>query len=453
MSMIRTSRCFGARVAGYVSLVLAAAGASDVGVLGAEPAHSVDVTEGHALFLREWVPGDPRSHGGDGLGPLYNDSSCVGCHNLGGAGGAGSTSKNVEIISLSRRGAARAKGEDVSVDELHPGFRDAKSVVLHRYGTDQLYRSWRLRRIDGVEHAEMSDVGGEEAMQQIREMVQSNTVPSGRALRPSFRAAIAPKRVKGELLFGSAVSVSKRNPPPLFGVGLIDAIPIEVLLEAQMQSKGRLNLLKAGVVGRFGWKGQTATLKEFVEAACAMELGLEVPSHHQARSPLDFGSKRSAGLDLTQKECDALTKFVGTLPAPTERPDSPDAQAGSDLFQKIGCAECHVPDLGTVRGIYSDLGLHAMGDDLSDASAYYGIIDESKNSGASAEEWRTPPLWGFRDSAPYLHDGRAETLEQAVAFHGGQSEVSAIHFFELPLSDRLKVQTFLNTLSAPTNSH
>ena len=61
--------------------------------------------QGRELFEREWLPGDSRTHGGDGLGPVYNDSSCVACHNLGGNGGAGPASKNVNILSASPNGA------------------------------------------------------------------------------------------------------------------------------------------------------------------------------------------------------------------------------------------------------------------------------------------------------------------------------------------------------------
>ena len=57
------------------------------------------VAQGRAIFEREWQPGDSRTHGGDGLGPVFNDSSCVACHNLGGTGGAGSSGKNVDIIT------------------------------------------------------------------------------------------------------------------------------------------------------------------------------------------------------------------------------------------------------------------------------------------------------------------------------------------------------------------
>ena len=77
------------------------------------------------------------------------------------------------------------------------------------------------------------------------------------------------------------------------------------------------------------------------------------------------------------------------------------------------------------------------------------MIESPSAEGARSQEWRTPPLWGFRDSGPYLHDGRAETLEEAVAMHGGQGQESARQFFELKLRERLQVQTFLNSLVAP----
>ena len=64
-----------------------------------EGAKQAQIALGSELFSREWIPNDPRSHGGDGLGPMYNESSCVACHNLGGPGGAGPVSKNVDIIT------------------------------------------------------------------------------------------------------------------------------------------------------------------------------------------------------------------------------------------------------------------------------------------------------------------------------------------------------------------
>ena len=79
------------------------AGPWAVGVRAADPAKAAreERVSGRELFEREWLPGDSRAHGGDGLGPVYNDSSCIACHNLGGGGGGGTASKNVDIISAS----------------------------------------------------------------------------------------------------------------------------------------------------------------------------------------------------------------------------------------------------------------------------------------------------------------------------------------------------------------
>src|SRR4051812_11050320 len=137
--------------------ILALAWAFSGGAAVAEPARNrADRGQGHELFLREWVPGDPRSHGGDGLGPLYNETSCVACHNLGAPGGAGPASKNVDIVTLI---GGRAATDNTQLDDYHPGFRTSPSVLLHRFGTDSEYTLWRLRRVGGVELADMAEQG------------------------------------------------------------------------------------------------------------------------------------------------------------------------------------------------------------------------------------------------------------------------------------------------------
>ena len=170
------------------------------------------------------------------------------------------------------------------------------------------------------------------------------------------------------------------------------------------------------------------------------------------------------------------------LPRPVERKasgaeDAKTHEVGKTTFTRIGCASCHAAKLGTVQGIYSDLLLHDMGQQMGDDGSYTGgdgseedeelpvsAVAENNGEGktpsavpqpakahrgASRREWRTPPLWGFRDSGPYLHDGRAETLEQAVAMHGGQSAAAAMKFFELAPRERLAVEAFLKSLVAP----
>ena len=66
---------------------------------------------GRDLFLHEWTPGDPLAAGGDGLGPVFNASSCVACHQQGGAGGSGSLEHNVTVFTRApKAGAAAAHG-------------------------------------------------------------------------------------------------------------------------------------------------------------------------------------------------------------------------------------------------------------------------------------------------------------------------------------------------------
>ena len=220
---------------------------------------------------------------------------------------------------------------------------------------------------------------------------------------------------------------------------------------------GRAPRLASGRVGRFGWKGQTASLSDFVQAACANELGLGNPGHDQPR-PLAKPDYAASGLDLTTEQCDQLTAFVASLPRPAERwSESPGVQAdlatGKQLFGTIGCADCHTPNLGSVEGIYSDLLLHRMGQDLVGGGSYgeppLPLPDGQPGEGPSPSEWRTPPLWGVADSAPYLHDGRAVTLEDAIRLHGGQGQRAAQKFAQLPADDQGRLLGFLKTLRAP----
>ncbi len=163
-------------------------------------------------------------------------------------------------------------------------------------------------------------------------------------------------------------------------------------------------------------------------------------------------------LDLTQDECDALTVYVAELPAPVPvRPSSPrkasSVDEGSRTFRSIGCAACHTPDLGQARDIYSDLLLHDMGGSLSDVGGYYNDSEDPDSPDSpTVSEWRTPPLWGIRDSGPYLHDGRAATLQEAIAQHGGQAAQSASGFRAIGSSGRANVLAFLNSLGTPISS-
>src|SRR5262249_46609471 len=158
------------------------------------------------------------------------------------------------------------------------------------------------------------------------------------------------------------------------------------------------------------------SLSEFVQAACANELGLSNPGADQP-SPLAKPFYKSTSLDLTSEQCDQITAFCASLSRPIERlPNDSiltrdDVSAGKQLFNRIGCADCHTPDVGGIEGLYSDLLLHDMGQDLQGGGFYYdvplppSVPNAPPSDSPQPGEWRTPPLWGVADAAPYLHDG------------------------------------------------
>ena len=303
---------------------------------GCADAPEARIARGRSLFLREWVPGEPSDPGGDGLGPVYNETSCVACHNQGGVGGGGPASRNVDLIAaaattdidggkgLTGRDPASGPDRDALID-LHAGFRGSTSVVLHRFGTDRATTSR-----GGCSSSTRGGACGRGVLRAGRGAAPSGAREPGaadQALLPSWawHRTPSPNPVEhGDF----TLFHFQRNPIALFGAGLIDAVP-DAVLEAAARRRfpafpeitGRVSRLPDGRIGRFGWKAQVATLEEFVLTACAVELGLEVPGRHQAGDPRD-GAYRAQGLDLTPEQCQDLVAFVRSLPAPAEHPSA-----------------------------------------------------------------------------------------------------------------------------------
>ncbi len=467
-------------------------------VCGAVPASAADrdvegrkaVAQGRELFEREWLPGDSRSHGGDGLGPVYNDSSCVACHNQGGAGGGGSNSKNVDIITAfpngqalvdgfvvvnqqrpgflakalgslvgigtsksaepagqqpANAGAAKPRRPGVDRTELikkHPGFKTSRSVVLHHFGTPDGYEAWR-----------QSLVG-------IGDMAGAFSGPMLEILRVQNSANF--ENVQTQATIGPfSIVRSQRNPTALYGAGLIDAIPDRVI-EAAAKTKhfsfpeiaGRISRLKDKRIGRFGWKAQTPSLGDFVLTACAVELGLEVPGHHQGGSP-QKPEEHAKGLDLTAGECSALVAYVRDIPRPTARKvaneqEASEIAAGRALSTRAGCATCHTPKLGDVEGLYTDLLLHDMGPQLGDVGQY-GVFDPSSSDDEIVDE--TGPIADASALQPVPAAALSRNpfeLDRPQAVPSPTS--SAISPFEPTVSDGVAVVTqdgAINSVQAP----
>lgn len=392
-----------------------------------EPPRPEAVEAGLALFNHNWTVKDPLA-GGDGLGPVFNARSCVECHFQGGAGGGGTADKNVTVYGL------RPEVKTAIKDLPHIG-------VVHQKATRPEYQ-------ETLAHV-------------------APTLPGSPSL--SLEKINDPGFV---CTTGNDVVITQRNTPALFGDGQLDLIPEDELHRAHRQNstvarlvglgrtkdpniRGRVAQLPDGRLGRFGWKAEFATLREFVKAACANEIGLSNPDRPQAR-PMAHREVQGSGTDLTDAQCALMTDFIRGLDAPhREAPSDPAgrsrAEAGEKTFARIGCADCHTPDLGSIKGFYSDLLLHDMGPTLAAGIGSYGeaIAPPNSTTVPVAPEWKTPALWGVADSAPYLHDGRAETLEDAILAHKGEADGVTTAFKNLPANEQQDVIAFLKTLRAP----
>ncbi len=371
---------------------------------------------GRETFEHVWTENDPLADDGDGLGPVFNERSCVACHFQGGVGGGGTNEFNVTSF-------------EVVATETRP------------------------TRASGVIHADAVRPEDKETFADLR---REYPVENG-----NFSTALDPLRV------------AEINSPPLFGLGLVEDISDWTIRQnAMSRSFGRIGkefrgdfegtpsgraLEVRGGVGKFGWKSQFASLDEFVATACAVELGLSNPVRRQDE-PHAHAEDTDAAYDIDHRRLRALVAFVRSLPRPEQiLPTSPNERAiveqGERIFASVGCADCHTPDLGGVEGLYSDLLLHSLIDPDESVPPYYGPVPlPPPPYVAELKEWKTPPLWGVADSAPYMHDGSAATLEAAVQQHGGNARHVRARFNNLSQDDRQRVFAFLKTLRAPQSA-
>ena len=429
---------------------------------------------GKQLFNHEWQPRTPGNGFGDGLGPLFNERSCAACHRLGGLGGAGPAANNVQLIVAQRLPAGDhwETTHDAQREYVLP-TATSDTFLLHRHGTTPGYDIWRRQRLSLVEGAQVDPALSPEMrilhLQRVGLELTAVNVPVANGLINGTQRVVVPPTL---------VSFVKeeRNTTALFGAGLIDKVEektLTVIAESQRKEvRGRVPRTGARRLGRFGWKGQNETLLEFNEGACAAELGLETGKMRQAKAPQptnDLASKAntfniSRGIDITPQDIAAMSDFVASLPAPIRvepHDKSSNVLLGERKFFEIGCADCHRQDVGDIKGIYSDLLLHRVG--LTGyGRSYYGtfVVDpplELVETGdpkriADADEFRTPPLWGIADSAPYLHDGRAATLHEAISLHGGQARDASKAYAELHEWEQKQIVAFLQLLRAPPMS-
>ena len=397
-------------------------------ILWAPRASAEAKAAGLELFEHEWTAHDPIA-GGDGLGPVFNGRSCVACHFQGGVGGGGANQHNVvsfELLPTSERPLL-------------------KGGLIHAFAIENKYT---------------------EQLGTLREMfpIEEGVVRVEGQCKQIFYHDFDPLRT------------SSVNSPPLFGVGWIDRLSGKTIHQLGLRKSiaqlgkeltgqfsggmpGRPRVLADGRIGKFGWKAQFASLEDFVAAACANEMGLGNPVLTQAK-PIGHDYPDVAP-DLDKTQFRNLVAYVDTLPRPevvmpTSIAGIEEARHGEALFNSVGCASCHTPEIGGLAGVYSDFLLHRLDDRTNGGGSEYKTTNTIEMPLPEAfplpEEWKTPPLWGVADSSPYFHDGSTKTLEGAIIRHRGDAEPVYQVYKALPASDRQALIAFLRTLKAPRDS-
>lgn len=242
------------------------------------------------------------------------------------------------------------------------------------------------------------------------------------------------------------------------------------------------------VVKPFGWKGNVATLRDAVEDALLIHHGME-STHLVATAPKErigpFGGADPDGDgvtdEITEGQVTALTLYVAMQETPqtVTPPDSNTAllwAAGRARFDALGCAACHVPALplqSTTFALPSRAGGAAVRVDLATAAAAprlapaaedgktraflfsdlkrhdlgAGLAEPRADRGVAGAMFLTRPLWGVARSGPYMHDGRAATLEEAILAHGGEAQASSDAYAALGDPDRGLVRVYLTSLT------
>ncbi|WP_126978320.1 di-heme oxidoreductase family protein [Frigidibacter oleivorans] len=406
-------------------------------------ADPLDAELGAALFAKLWVAAPSTTRASDGLGPLYNARSCLGCHPGNGRGRPAEPGRTGQGMIL-RLSAADASPHPLLGEQLQdlalPGLAPEGRLTV----------GWQDRTVPLA--------GGEVA--HLRRPV----IAVDPALPPGTR-------------------ISARVAQPMTGLGLLAAIPdADILALEDPQDRdgdgisGRANRLPGpdGRVrlGRFGWKAGHATLADQVASAFALDIGISSPSRPAGWgdcTPAQAGCRARPdghdpglrdGVEIDGRALALVALHLASRAVP-ERRDIADPQVlrGKALFHETGCPACHRPKFVTDRlpaaapaslsrsfqliWPYSDLLLHDMGP---------GLADDRPEAGAGGQEWRTPPLWGLGLTQAVsghrllLHDGRARGVLEAVLWHGGEAQAARDRVAALPPADRAALIRFLESL-------
>ncbi len=352
-------------------------------------------------------------------------------------------------------GLAEFKDEETIADGLGPVFNGKSCAECHAVpsvgGSEPNLGVARETRIGGPNGDPLVNLGGPLLQQRAISLPGCNNLA-------------------GEVVPQEATFVSLRLSTPLFGAGLMEAIPDTTILQNADPGdgiSGRPNFVfnpdtRKTELGRFGWKAQVATLHQFAGDAYLNEMGITNPSFPNENRPQ--GQPIPPGCDTVTDPEDngsgvkAFENFMKFLaPAPrrtiTDQVLRDQVLKGEIVFRSkisggIGCASCHVPMMMTGNNsvkalsqqqvnLFSDLLLHDMGPGLAD-----GIVQGM----AQENEFRTAPLWGLSRRNRFMHDGGSNTIEGAILRHDGEAKTARDRFERLSPSERDALLAFLGSL-------
>jgi hypothetical protein len=244
----------------------------------------------------------------------------------------------------------------------------------------------------------------------------------------------------------------QRQTPNTLGLGLIDTISDAEILSHEDPNdndgdgcRGVARMIDiAGVpeVGKLGWKAQVPKLSDFLRDALGGETGITVPDDGRGFGMLTDADS-VADPEISTDDFEDMLFFAVHLAYPPRGGNTdPQVLVGEVLFNDVGCAVCHVPVLQGSGGpvpLYSDLLLHDIYPD-----DFRGTADLGTPAGVGY--YKTPPLWGVRVTAPYLHDGRATTLEDAILLHQDEAEQITAAYQALSEEEQDALLLFLSDL-------
>jgi CxxC motif-containing protein (DUF1111 family) len=446
---------------------------------------------GDAAFEFAFVAAPNNDHPNlDGLGPAFNNTSCVKCHQEDGRGTPPIATQIMQKLSSNESLFLRISVEDTDTpvctdkSQMTAANDWCSPEAVSGFGTQLFHRGVVDLRTDSP-YTGQADVYYAYQTQQV-----SYADGTSVTLRKPVFEIHSPYDAPAEdantasptsALLQSTVKSGARIGPPVFGQGLLEAITEQDILALADENdadgdgiSGRPNYVfdpvKAAAgdpepisLGRFGWKANTPSALVQSLGAFNGDMGITnylFPQESTAGTDLYDDYVAATGLLADPKEvsdelANAINFYVQTLHVPARRNvDNSDVKRGAELFQQARCVACHTPSFVTgtheitelsnqLIYPFTDMLLHDMGE---------GLADGRRDFLADGREWKTRPLWGIgltktvNPLAGFLHDGRALSLEEAILWHGGEAEAAKESFRTMGKSDRDALIAFLNSL-------